>query len=78
MAVSEQSKKEKAQKQTLVVLSVILAISVFLNIYQLFYIKQIENSEEFIMANENAMSEELLEVLNRCSFSLHELDLHFS
>lgn len=43
MAVSEQSKKDKGQKQTLVVLSVILAISVFLNIYQLFYIKQIEN-----------------------------------
>ena len=43
MAVPEQSKKEKGQKQTLVVLSVILAISVFLNIYQLFYIKQIEN-----------------------------------
>jgi len=43
MAVSEQTKKEKGQKQTLVVLSVILAISVFLNIYQLFYIKQIEN-----------------------------------
>jgi len=42
MAVSEQSKKEKGQKQTLVVLSVILAISVFLNIYQLFYMKQIE------------------------------------
>lgn len=42
MAVSEQSKKDKGQKQTLVVLSVILAISVFLNIYQLFYIKQIE------------------------------------
>ena len=43
MAVPEQSKKDKGQKQTLVVLSVILAISVFLNIYQLFYIKQIEN-----------------------------------
>ena len=43
MVVPEQSKKEKGQKQTLVVLSVILAISVFLNIYQLFYIKQIEN-----------------------------------
>lgn len=28
------------------------------------YIKQIEDSEEFIMANENAMSEELMEVLN--------------
>lgn len=42
MVVPEQSKKEKGQKQTLVVLSVILAISVFLNIYQLFYIKQIE------------------------------------
>lgn len=28
------------------------------------YIQQIENSEEFIMANENAMSEELMEVLN--------------
>jgi len=42
MAVSEQTKKEKGQKQTLVVLSVILAISVFLNIYQLFYMKQIE------------------------------------
>lgn len=28
------------------------------------YIKQIENSEEFIRANENAMSEELMEVLN--------------
>ena len=42
MAVSEQTKKEKEQKQTLVVLSVILAISVFLNIYQLFYMKQIE------------------------------------
>ena len=27
------------------------------------YIKQIENSKEFIMANENAMSEELMEVL---------------
>ena len=43
MAVSEQSKKDKGQKQTLVVLSVILAVSVFLNVYQLFYIKQIEN-----------------------------------
>ena len=43
MAVSEQSKKDKGQKQTLVVLSVILAISVFLNIYLLFFIKQIEN-----------------------------------
>ena len=43
MAVPEQSKMDKGQKQTLLVLSVILAISVFLNIYQLFYIKQIEN-----------------------------------
>lgn len=48
MAVSEQSKKDKGQKQTLVVLSVILAISVFLNIYQLFYIKQIEADFEMI------------------------------
>lgn len=43
MAVPKQSKMDKGQKQTLLVLSVILAISVFLNIYQLFYIKQIEN-----------------------------------
>jgi len=46
MAVSEQSKKENKQKNTLLVLSVILVISVFLNIYQLFYIKQIETSFE--------------------------------
>lgn len=46
MAVSEQSKKENKQKNTLLVLSVILVISVFLNIYQLFYIKQIELSFE--------------------------------
>ena len=46
MAVSEQSKKENKQKNTLLVLSVILVISVFLNIYQLFYIKQIEMSFE--------------------------------
>jgi len=46
MAVSEQSKKENKQKNTLLVLSVILVISVFLNIYQLFYIKQIEISFE--------------------------------
>ena len=46
MAVSEQSKKEIKQKNTLLVLSVILVISVFLNIYQLFYIKQIETSFE--------------------------------
>ena len=46
MAVSEQSNKERKQKNTLLVLSVILVISVFLNIYQLFYIKQIELSFE--------------------------------
>ena len=46
MAVSGQSKKENKQKNTLLVLSVILVISVFLNIYQLFYIKQIETSFE--------------------------------
>lgn len=46
MAVSEQSKKENKQKNTLLVLSAILVISVFLNIYQLFYIKQIETSFE--------------------------------
>ena len=46
MAVSKQSKKENKQKNTLLVLSFILVISVFLNIYQLFYIKQIETSFE--------------------------------
>ena len=46
MAVSEQSNKENKQKNTLLVLSMILVISVFLNIYQLFYIKQIELSFE--------------------------------
>lgn len=48
MAVSEHSKKENKQKNTLLVLSVILVISVFLNIYQLFYIKQIEADFEMI------------------------------
>ena len=31
------------QKKTLIILSVIIEVSVFLNLYQLFYIKQIEN-----------------------------------
>ena len=43
MAVSEQTKSENRYKKTLIILSVILAVSVILNIYQLFYIKQIEN-----------------------------------
>ena len=43
MAVSEQTKSENGYKKTLIILSVILAVSVFLNIYQLFYVKQIEN-----------------------------------
>ena len=46
MAESEQTKSENGQKKTLLVLSVILVVSVFLNIYQLFYIKQIELSFE--------------------------------
>lgn len=46
MAESEQTKSENGQKKTLLVLSVILVVSVFLNVYQLFYIKQIELSFE--------------------------------
>ena len=60
MAISEQSKKEKGQKQTLVVLSVILAISVFLNIYQLFYIKQIEIDFERLEQRYMELVEELM------------------
>ena len=60
MAVPEQSKKEKGQKQTLVVLSVILAISVFLNIYQLFYIKQIEVEFERLEQRYMELVEELM------------------
>jgi len=59
MAVSEQSKKENKQKNTLLVLSVILVISVFLNIYQLFYIKQIETSFETLEQRYMELVEEL-------------------
>ena len=48
MAESEQTKNENGQKKTLIILSVILADSVFLNVYQLFYIKQIESDFEMI------------------------------
>ena len=48
MAESEQTKNENGQKKTLIILSVILAVSVFLNVYQLFYIKQIESDFEMI------------------------------
>lgn len=48
MAVSEQTKNENGQKKTLLILSVILAVSVFLNVYQLFYIKQIETDFEIL------------------------------
>ena len=59
MAVSEHSKKENKQKNTLLVLSVILVISVFLNIYQLFYIKQIETSFETLEQRYMELVEEL-------------------
>ena len=59
MAVSKQSKKENKQKNTLLVLSFILVISVFLNIYQLFYIKQIEGQFEILEQRYMELIEEL-------------------
>ncbi len=59
MAVSEQTKNENGQKKTLLILSVILAVSVFLNVYQLFYIKQIETEFEHLEQRYIELIEEL-------------------
>ena len=59
MAVSEQTKNENRQKKTLLILSVILAVSVFLNVYQLFYIKQIETEFEILEQRYIELIEEL-------------------
>ena len=59
MAVHEQRKNENGQKQTLLVLSVILLVSVLLNLYQLFYIKQIEGQFEHLEQRYIELIEEL-------------------
>lgn len=48
MSGAEQAKNEKRANKTIIVLSVLLVLSVFLNVYQLFYIKQIEGSFEVL------------------------------
>ena len=48
MLGAEQAKNEKRANKTIIILSVILIFSVFLNVYQLFYIKQIEGSFEVL------------------------------
>lgn len=59
MAVHEQTKNENGQKKTLLVLSVILVVSVLLNLYQLFYIKQIEGQFEHLEQRYMELIEEL-------------------
>ena len=59
MAVYEQTKNENGQKKTLLVLSVILVVSVLLNLYQLFYIKQIEGQFEILEQRYMELIEEL-------------------
>ena len=59
MAVHEQTKNENGQKKTLLVLSVILVVSVLLNLYQLFYIKQIEGQFEILEQRYMELIEEL-------------------
>ena len=59
MAESEQTKNENGQKKTLLVLSVILVVSVLLNLYQLFYIKQIEGQFEILEQRYMELIEEL-------------------